>query len=389
MSDSNDKPFQRELRYYVLKISDVRGALSKPEQETLNRLCDIVNDYRKHRGKEPIEAVVVEHDWPEYESTWAAIQRRVESMSNSNETVTRKEIVERIGNELDRAYAKHGRLPWGRHEFYAILKEEVDEMWDAIKKDDPQGELHKEAIQVAAMVFRYMETGDRYQSESAPATGRQKVGKVELYPRGYNCPYCKAPLLWSDKEGTHCANCGRLTDEEIDTLVKPSAPATDCEHKRTGFPVDHCDKTGEACSSDNCPPTTKDMIGRQVQNCDTCKHAREGESCSVHTCDGAYSGWEAKPPATGRQEEKVDKCCATCGLQLDSGLCEKTDCYLYEHWISKQPPTPTRAAFAKEVLAKMNDLYGSYPLSNEGEKFRAWLNEQAKGGKDESRSANR
>jgi len=68
-----------------------------------------------------------------------------------------------IASELDRAYAKHGRGQWGRHEFYAILKEEVDEMWDAIKADDPIEDVRNEAIQIAAMVFRYLETGDRYQ----------------------------------------------------------------------------------------------------------------------------------------------------------------------------------------------------------------------------------
>lgn len=67
-----------------------------------------------------------------------------------------------IQSELDHAYAKHGRGKWGRHEFYAILKEEVDELWDTIKQDRPIDELEHELIQVAAMCFRYYETGDRY-----------------------------------------------------------------------------------------------------------------------------------------------------------------------------------------------------------------------------------
>jgi hypothetical protein len=69
---------------------------------------------------------------------------------------------QRILAELARAYEKHDRLPWGRHEFYAILREEVDELWDAIKADEPQGRVLAEAVQVAAVVFRYMQTGDRY-----------------------------------------------------------------------------------------------------------------------------------------------------------------------------------------------------------------------------------
>lgn len=67
-----------------------------------------------------------------------------------------------VRDELTRAYAKHGGQQWGRHEFYGILKEEVDELWDAIKADEPFSRVRDEAIQVAAMPVRYLETGDRY-----------------------------------------------------------------------------------------------------------------------------------------------------------------------------------------------------------------------------------
>lgn len=76
--------------------------------------------------------------------------------------MNRYAIINAIENELDRAYKKHGAPQWGRHEFYAILKEEVDELWSDIKADKPQENVVKEAIQVAAMVVRYLETNDRY-----------------------------------------------------------------------------------------------------------------------------------------------------------------------------------------------------------------------------------
>lgn len=65
-------------------------------------------------------------------------------------------------SELCHAYSKHGSDPWSRHEFYAVLAEEVDELWDAIKKDEPIENVLKEAMQVAAMCLRYAETPDRY-----------------------------------------------------------------------------------------------------------------------------------------------------------------------------------------------------------------------------------
>ncbi len=78
----------------------------------------------------------------------------------------RSEFMQKISSELDYAYSKHGKLPWGRHEFYAILLEEVDEVWEAIKRDLPQEHVLEELVQVAAMCFRYYETGDRYRDQT-------------------------------------------------------------------------------------------------------------------------------------------------------------------------------------------------------------------------------
>ena len=42
------------------------------------------------------------------------------------------------------------------HEGYAVLLEEVDELWDEIKKNGSKDRLTKEAIQVAAMSIRFL-----------------------------------------------------------------------------------------------------------------------------------------------------------------------------------------------------------------------------------------
>lgn len=91
----------------------------------------------------------------------------------------------RIFDELDRAYKKHGAEPWGRHEFYAILKEEVDELWDDIKADAPQENVIKELVQVAAMCFRYFETGDRYRDAPNARVDSASVGTGA--PEGETC----------------------------------------------------------------------------------------------------------------------------------------------------------------------------------------------------------
>lgn len=60
--------------------------------------------------------------------------------------------------EIRRAKAKHGADFHGAHEGYAIMLEEVDELWDEVKKQGGGRDLaaHKEAMQVAAMAIRYM-----------------------------------------------------------------------------------------------------------------------------------------------------------------------------------------------------------------------------------------
>lgn len=69
---------EREYRYVVIKVRDARAALTEDEGRTLDRLADKVTAYRYDQGKGRLVCVVVESDWPEYEPTWQAIERRVE-----------------------------------------------------------------------------------------------------------------------------------------------------------------------------------------------------------------------------------------------------------------------------------------------------------------------
>lgn len=70
-------------------------------------------------------------------------------------TATVCEVLE----ELARARASFPLMA-SAHEGYAILLEEVDELWDEIKKSPKKRDLaamRKEAIQVAAMAIRLLE----------------------------------------------------------------------------------------------------------------------------------------------------------------------------------------------------------------------------------------
>lgn len=56
-----------------------------------------------------------------------------------------------ILNEYERARAKHKPMQ-SAHEGYAILLEEIDELWQEIKHGTPE-KARKEAIQVGAMAL--------------------------------------------------------------------------------------------------------------------------------------------------------------------------------------------------------------------------------------------
>lgn len=61
-------------------------------------------------------------------------------------------------DECSMAMSKHSPFA-SAHEGYAVLKEEVDELWDVIKRKPDstrKDEMRAEAIQVAAMALRFL-----------------------------------------------------------------------------------------------------------------------------------------------------------------------------------------------------------------------------------------
>jgi hypothetical protein len=64
--------------------------------------------------------------------------------------------VDEVVKELTAATAAHGPMR-GNHEGYAVILEELDELWDEVKKRTPdKAKLRAEAKQVAAMAIRFM-----------------------------------------------------------------------------------------------------------------------------------------------------------------------------------------------------------------------------------------
>ena len=102
----------------------------------------------------------VKQDWQASEEDAIAEFARTTSPKKDTMTPAQKKLqaILEVSTEFESA---SGAFPpfTSAHEGYAILKEEVDELWDEVKKKPSLRSnmaLEKEAIQVAAMALRFL-----------------------------------------------------------------------------------------------------------------------------------------------------------------------------------------------------------------------------------------
>ena len=73
--------------------------------------------------------------------------------------MSRKNILQDISNEVDRSLKYYPHFH-SNHEGYAVIKEELDELWDLIKESKfvlADAHMRFEAVQVAAMAVKFIE----------------------------------------------------------------------------------------------------------------------------------------------------------------------------------------------------------------------------------------
>lgn len=74
-------------------------------------------------------------------------------MSNG---ILRERLIEEIREEYRKAREKHAPMR-GTHEGYAVLLEEVDELWDLVREKEPRFvAMRREAIQIGAMALAFL-----------------------------------------------------------------------------------------------------------------------------------------------------------------------------------------------------------------------------------------
>ena len=70
------------------------------------------------------------------------------------------EVLVEVLTELTRARTKHPKAFNSSHEGYAVLLEEVDELWQEVKAQSDERRymaMRKECIQIAAMCLRFID----------------------------------------------------------------------------------------------------------------------------------------------------------------------------------------------------------------------------------------
>ncbi len=83
------------------------------------------------------------------------VRRARAALAEGGETRPDDDAIRAVAAELTRARSKHGPMR-GAHEGYAVLLEEVDELWDEVKRQGADKDaMRKEALQVAAMGVRF------------------------------------------------------------------------------------------------------------------------------------------------------------------------------------------------------------------------------------------
>lgn len=219
--------------------------------------------------------------------------------------------------ELQHAYEKHGREPWSRHEFYGVVKEELDELWDAIKRDEPTENIIVEARQIACVCQRYAETGDRYRGAHPNIPAR--LAAVEQKPASpadwrARCVVARKPngrwdiespdrawYLFVEWYGLHdgIRNVGSFTDESSARAALLNAPP---------YPGAEQEQSSNASQSMAEHPHGVRFLGPEgecllckvevlTQDRDAAQRRYEALTYRHFTCNGCGRSWNCEPTA--------------------------------------------------------------------------------------------
>ncbi len=126
-------------------------------------------------------------------------------------------VISDVRKELITAIETHS-LFTSPHHGYAIILEELDELWDEVKKKRSKRDvknMRAEAVQVAAMAMKFIMSMDA-DWKPAPEIGKSenpyKGAESDLYKIEKKCQHCRYDVLTVEElrklESDPCESCG-------------------------------------------------------------------------------------------------------------------------------------------------------------------------------------
>jgi hypothetical protein len=132
--------FKRENRYHVLKVSDAETSFTHDEKVIMQELLEKLDRHRKERNKKPLTCVVIESDWPEYESAWKMIEARVSGKREEISSLTIQSELELFKKTDNSTHAR-----WVANELIKVIGDSklntIDQLHDVTVGHGSGGEV--------------------------------------------------------------------------------------------------------------------------------------------------------------------------------------------------------------------------------------------------------
>lgn len=97
--------FIKEQRYIVIKLKDADRHLDDDDRDLLTGVLEKIRIGRMLCGKQPLECVVVESDWPEHDAVWRMVEARCSSSKENIKDGLREAMVNLINQSKRRMCA--------------------------------------------------------------------------------------------------------------------------------------------------------------------------------------------------------------------------------------------------------------------------------------------
>jgi len=126
---------KREDRYIIIKRKDLKEAgIPEDSLAYLDLILKLVEEYRSYRGVGPLEAVVVEHDRPEYDK----VLKLLKKPKSKQVVLPKRELLETIvkqgylpGNALHKPWTNQNpHMPYFYHSMFGNCGKEPDPLYE-------------------------------------------------------------------------------------------------------------------------------------------------------------------------------------------------------------------------------------------------------------------